>query len=83
MANNTITHTHQSTSIVAPKRFASQVALAAYAADLNDDQFSAFADLLVTRRWTVEEFATRIYPLRPEASVWSEDRFEPVVKAVS
>lgn len=52
--------------LILPRRFASQTAVAAYVAELDDEQFTSFCKVLRDRRWTDAEMEERIYPLRPD-----------------
>lgn len=66
-------YTADGTTITVPRRFADQKALEAYSANLDDQEFGVLCAVLKDRRWTNEEFASRIVPLRPDHSL-----FQPV-----
>jgi len=49
-----------------PNRFPNQKAVEAFSSTLNDSEFIEFCNILKSRKWTKEEFVTRIQPLRPD-----------------
>jgi hypothetical protein len=58
------TKTTTSNTLEVPRRFSNQAMLESFVNSLNDDQFTELVDVLESRKWSRDEFVTRVVPMR-------------------